>query len=465
MLGDSPARLTLGAGPAWRPDLRITPVTSTTMEVVVRDVPPSLTVSVQLYPSADPARPRVTLAPQGGQYRGELRSNPDQPAFEGHLLVRVESPQSGATLFEQVEDFTIGGNPGRKWATRAPRGNPGRKWATRAPVISNDGQAIIYTPALPLEEGQFFALQASTTLPPPPAWASPIGQSYRLTTSAGVPITGGSISISYLGDDIEASQERGLDLYYHNDAGWQRLANVRRDTLRNEISAPLSGPGLYALMVSAGVELRGGRWNNVPYPGTSAAPADALAAIAGAYTLVYAYDAADPADPWKLYAPQAPAHVNDLAQIEAGRAYWVYATRDVTWLGRPPAAARSAAADPRQADAPTAPPATFYGAVLPGTRYTPAPGQLVEALVGGAVCGQGRTLRAGQAIVYSVAVAGAGPAAAGCGAPGRQVTFRIDGHPVSGAGAWSNTQLHMLDLRPPGDSLPGSVLYLPVIRR
>ena len=56
----------------------------------------------------------------------------------------------------------------------------------------------------------------------------------------------------------------------------------------------------------------------------------ALAGIAGKYDLVYAYDAADAADPWKKYDPAAPAFANDLAQMGPGKGYWLRATQAVT---------------------------------------------------------------------------------------------------------------------------------------
>ena len=40
-----------------------------------------------------------------------------------------------------------------------------------------------------------------------------------------------------------------------------------------------------------------------------------LAANGGAYAKVWAYDACDPADPWKLYDPNDPA-ASDLAAID-----------------------------------------------------------------------------------------------------------------------------------------------------
>jgi hypothetical protein len=57
-------------------------------------------------------------------------------------------------------------------------------------------------------------------------------------------------------------------------------------------------------------------------------PAAVLAAIGGAYTKVSAYDACDPADPWKLYDPDDPA-ASDLTVLDHRRGFWIEATSAV----------------------------------------------------------------------------------------------------------------------------------------
>ncbi|MBC7258580.1 MAG: right-handed parallel beta-helix repeat-containing protein [Chloroflexi bacterium] len=70
-------------------------------------------------------------------------------------------------------------------------------------------------------------------------------------------------------------------------------------------------------------------WNLVAYPFATARPvAEALASIAGKYTVVWAYYADEP-QPWKHYSPAAPFG-NDLAEMEPGRGYWVRATEACT---------------------------------------------------------------------------------------------------------------------------------------
>jgi hypothetical protein len=72
-------------------------------------------------------------------------------------------------------------------------------------------------------------------------------------------------------------------------------------------------------------------WNLIGYPLARTQPvAQALASIAGKYTLVFAYDPTDPTDPWQVYDVSVPAWANDLQVMEPGRGYWVKATEDVT---------------------------------------------------------------------------------------------------------------------------------------
>ncbi len=81
---------------------------------------------------------------------------------------------------------------------------------------------------------------------------------------------------------------------------------------------------------STSIPLKTG-WNLIGYPGQIAKSVpDALAPIAGKYTKVWAYDAFDDTDKWKVYDTSLPPFLNDLAQFQPGRGYWVYVTQDCT---------------------------------------------------------------------------------------------------------------------------------------
>ena len=72
----------------------------------------------------------------------------------------------------------------------------------------------------------------------------------------------------------------------------------------------------------------------MPRPSTQlvTATADALAAVAGQYQLVYTYDGCDPAAPWRKYDPASPPFANDLAAVTIGHGYWLRTTQPATLL-------------------------------------------------------------------------------------------------------------------------------------
>ncbi len=76
-------------------------------------------------------------------------------------------------------------------------------------------------------------------------------------------------------------------------------------------------------------------WNLVGYPCEVVQPiSEALASIEGSYELVYAYDAADVGDPWKIYSVEAPAIFSDLTTMEPTTGYWIRVSQDCTWALR-----------------------------------------------------------------------------------------------------------------------------------
>ncbi len=63
-------------------------------------------------------------------------------------------------------------------------------------------------------------------------------------------------------------------------------------------------------------------WNLIGYNSLTEDPVeDALSSVSGDYSIVWAYDASDSADPWKKYDPSVPFG-NDLTEMEPGRGYW-----------------------------------------------------------------------------------------------------------------------------------------------
>jgi hypothetical protein len=101
--------------------------------------------------------------------------------------------------------------------------------------------------------------------------------------------------------------------------------------LKRLLLAALALPALggAALAFSAGTPARANTqlavgWNNVSYLGDTQPPTEALAPIAGKYSAVYRWDAAQ--QKYEMYAPAAPAYTNSISSIATGDALWVLMT-------------------------------------------------------------------------------------------------------------------------------------------
>lgn len=233
---------------AWQPNIELSPVTSTTLQIAVSELPAGLALRARLYPSSSDASDDISLTYNNGRYAAILTSSLERPAFEGVVHLQIISNTTGQKS-DAFLDYALGGNPGRAWARNAPRGNPGRAWARNAPAISSDGQAIIYGADLQLQEGQFFLLQGSAAPPAPPG-IFPVGRSYRLATTPGVNFAKASLNINYLTDDVPSEGELGIGIYHWDTSvsQWIRL-NTIADLNRNDVSASISSAGLYMVMV------------------------------------------------------------------------------------------------------------------------------------------------------------------------------------------------------------------------
>jgi hypothetical protein len=438
--------LELVALPGWQPEVIISPVTSRTIALTVTNVPAGLALNARLFPVSAPASPTATLVVDANGYAGQLHL--EYPAFEGHVQVWVDE---GMPHRETITDYAMGGNPGRKLSHFAPRGSPGRKLSHFAPVLSADGQVMLFGEGLTFEEGEFFTLQAATTLPSPPPWTTVVGRTYRLSASPNAPdLSGTSISFGYLGSEVPPGEEGWLKVYFWDGDVWHPLS-TRLDTYHNVASAPIQGAGLYALMSSIEIPLYGPGWNLFSYPVETTRPVtEALLSISGYYTTVYGYDATDPGDPWKVYDVTAPDWVNDLEVLEFGHGYWVNVSETVTlFLKGASDDALQRAQDTTLTTASNipSPPATYYGEVLDGPSFGATIGLPVMAWVDGNLCGQSWTREVRDQVVYTVNVFAEAPAGrVGCGMPGRTVTFKVGSQTMRPTAVWDNSGVWELAL-------------------
>ena len=78
----------------------------------------------------------------------------------------------------------------------------------------------------------------------------------------------------------------------------------------------------------------GGGWNLVGYPANISRDLPGALQDHGVgtdFSMVYAYDANDSSDPWKLFDLGAPPFSNDLTAMSPGLGYWITAISDQTW--------------------------------------------------------------------------------------------------------------------------------------
>src|SRR5262249_51950609 len=162
------------------------------------NVPDGLALQAKLYPVDGPATSPIALAPVTGGYHGAF--DLAEPALAAYLQIWVDEPEPRR---EAIADYALGGNPGHVRPRGTPRDSPGHVRPRGAPGVSSDGQVIVFGDDLIFAPGSFFTLQAIAALPSPPAWATVVGQGYRLASSADAPnLSGASINIGYLGKDV-----------------------------------------------------------------------------------------------------------------------------------------------------------------------------------------------------------------------------------------------------------------------
>ena len=457
-LGDE--ELALVSQPDWTPDILVSPVTSRTINlfVTLAGAPPAATLHARLYPTDGPATAPITLTlTAGASYSGTFLL--EEPAPQGYVQVWVADEVEPR---ESVVDYTLGGNPAYRHGTGAYRHGTGAyrhgtgayrhgtgayRHGTGAPTQSADGQVVVFADGLTFAPDEFLALQGVATLPAPLPGRTLVGQAYRLLKSAGAPdLANASLSFYYAGRDVPPGEEGFLRVYFWNGSAWAVLpttVDMDYNVAVATIPAEAGGAGLYALMSSLEIPLYGPGWDLFAYPLLmSQTVTQALQPIDNAYSIVYWYNAADQLDPWKMYAVNVPAYLIDLIDLRFGEAYWISLTQTITlYLG----SGTNQASTSLNVQSP---PATYYGAVLGGSGFTPAAGLAVEAWVAGRLCGQSQTLLSNGEIVYSVNVNADGPGGAiGCGAPGRSIIFSVNGQTMLPLVAWNNDQIWNVPLR------------------
>lgn len=457
----------------WQPHIIVTAITSRTMAITLTlpvsasdlyvQVCPAYGAPTSTIPVEAPWAAMLPLAPAQAYTFSQVITL-DYPAFEA--LVRVWVPGSDPVQ-EALSQVYLSPPWGPNNASFGMGGNA-RAWGANqrllgAPVASGDGQVTIFNLEDIFADTGTVSLQALNDLPGLPLWLTPVGQGYRFVSDEVFPR---AMVLNYLQRDVPEGYEHTLYVYYSPDEGatWLRLA-TERDTDHNQATAQMPddeatsyGQGIYAVLSTIDMPSFQEGWNQFgyPLPGTREVTL-ALASIEGAYTSVYYYDSA--AGRWRLHdatvlaeQPEYAGLVNDLAALEFGRSYWLYATEAITlYLGVPEEGEQGGMGAGQ-------PPATFYGPISPAEGFTPTVGMVVTATVEGVVCGSGVVSDGvgGGSLAYAIqVVADTGD---GCGAPGRTVLFAVGGQTLAGHG-WDNSRAWYYPLTPQ----PVLRFYLPLI--
>ena len=423
---------------AWRPQITVTPVNTTTLRIQTGDLDGASSVTLTLYPGGEFA---VTRTLQVSDTQDIVLSEPATDVF-----LDFSGSSAGQRL---ISGYWLGSGPGRTYSYGGP-------------YTSGDGGVSVYPPQN-LANDDFMVLQTPLAMPSLPAGRVQIGRAYEIRAGGGASaFTGGSVTFQYLGLDVLLSgiPERYLKIYASDGRTWKPL-RTELNTAQNFASAPLPGPGIYALLASTEIPLIGPGWNQFGYTIQETLPVTvALRSIAGHYTTVYGYDPADPhGDPWKIYNVGVPDWVNELRQLEYARGYWIQiqATAPITlYLGGGSDVTAAGAANLLD------PPATYYGPVVAGRDFAPAAGMPVRAYVNGHLCGRGETQKIAGQIVYAIDVDAGSGGTGGCGVAGRLVQFEVGGQRMNVSASWDNDQVHRLPLNP--DS-PPRILHLPMLMR
>lgn len=434
----------------WTPMIAVTTTSTTTLTIFVDQIASSQ-INATIYP--DGAMPQtVSLTPGIPQ---PITLN--QQAVEA--LVEITGTVEGQRF---ITGYAIGSGPGR---LRSFDG-PGRLRSFDGPVSSGDGGVVLYPPLATAKE-TFISLQLAATLPDLPLGLVPVGRAYYVRPSAEIPdYAGGSIAFQYLGRDVDQFHlpEENLAVYHWDGAQWTcfKCTEQVRNPEQNVLSAPLAGPGLY-MLAGFQLALNGPDMNMIGYPLPYSLPVTkALTSLAGAYNVIYHYDATNPSKPWSAFGADAPAWANTLSELKPNRGYWLYVTNNLLWSITGQGTAATATSQQ--------PPAVFYGIVPPTDTFTPTVDMVVTANINGNPCGQARTRLVDRQIGYVIDVLADDPLnPSGCVRPGQTVSFTVDGRTVTTTGTWDNTRMQRVDL--PLTNLPGGAgetnlqnrVYLPLV--
>jgi hypothetical protein len=465
-VSDTAEAVTLNELPGWMPAITVSKINTDTFVVTATHINEN-SLSIQLLPYIGPPSSEMAMTLSGNIFTRTVELA--DRAYAGFVRVWVPGSNPRREILVEFAFVEEWNGKAFDWGGKAfAWGGKAFDWG--APVMSSDGQVSLFNLEDTFGGTLSYTLETLTLLPELPIWLTPVGQAYRVKAEG--PFPESSLLFQYLGRDVPDGHEAGLHIYYSPDEGqsWQRLP-TELDYYHNHAAAAVEGEGIYVLIATVEMAPFSPGWNLFGYPIQGTRPVtQALASIAGSYTSIYTYDP-NSAPVWLLYDQTvADNHlefttlVNNLAELEFGRGYWIYATDYVTlYLGIEGSIADSPF---RQPESFPFPPASFYGWITATAGFTPTAGMSVTAEIAGADCGQTTIQPAtGGRLFYSLQVSAEpiGGPPNGCGWSGRTITFHIEDWVMAHDRLWDNSQAWFLPLDTPADVTP-PVLTVPATK-
>jgi len=508
----------------WRPQLKISPVNTTTLDIEVTQETDGGSIQIQLFPSNwQTATSAVSWSLDPVEEGGDThtkRITQELPILGGHIRIWIEDGCLGEEnvinptipYCEAVIPFAFSwgwdGNAVGFYADTFPgNASPGNAvgfYTSEFPgnavgfyASSNDSQAIILNAANIFYSEVGTVMQVLTVPPKIPSWQTIVGQAIRYQTDRPPPDTQ-TILFQYLERELPDIPENRLSIYYSPDEGetWVQL-DTQVDALHNHASAPAPGPGIYAIMATIEAPALQSEWNSFSYPDTNERPVDeALESIETKYMSVFKRVDEDaegrPIEPvWRLFDPlveidhpEFAVCINDLETLKPLESYWVYVIMDTIPYISVPVADNTK--ELRASGITELPPATFFGRLLPTDNFTPTVGSEVVAKIGDSVCGTAVVTDSLPRKSYEYMSLGDDSSAKntympfiatkrefyykmqiradtgdGCGVFGHDITFYIDGQKMENNHPWGNSQACYLNLGPPSEALPTTCFTVP----
>lgn len=222
-------QLRLAPNTDWQPQIRVSPVTSRTINLRVDSAPAGLTLGARLFPAETSALPAMPLKADANGYNGVFRLA--DPALEGHLYVfdafalRLEA--EGGALAAPMTAADLGGACGGKYVF-TPQANSATARVNLTVDIPVTGGYYLWARAMGIDYAQNSFLVAVDDGPQAPFHVLPPDPTVTLWPWGWTRVDGDVNSELNLGPDASAGRSRRIYLPWARFPGAQAAPTATR---------------------------------------------------------------------------------------------------------------------------------------------------------------------------------------------------------------------------------------------